>query len=376
MAHEAVPHMKNLLLGIAKAAQKTTNKHVTADRITALFLGEAAKNPILYETLRSPEGRGSIAVFFQLCTQLGLEPGSARGLVYPTPRRDKNRNWTILPVVGYRGFCELARRSGEILRINAGVFSLDDIEDGLVEVCHEPPKLIHKWSPDALVTEENLAGAYCVVELKDGGRAQWICTRADIDATQKRSPTGNKGFSPWKTDYPAMARKTAIRRLLNSGLVPLAVEVATALENDGDAPQVLDVPFTAAPTEQAVDQAADNARRALGYDPVPDRDYSRENTDLDNTAAHQRANANPDQVQNPPPPVEPPGPMGDPPSIKAECESLEVQLGKARVDQVRLHSNSFPMPNAAVTSWKAGANTAAAYLDALSSAVDAMKGEE
>jgi len=230
--------LTKFLSALEGAVADVANQHASPTRIARLFIAEAGKNPLLLETMTTSEGRRSVAQFFMLAAQLGLEPGSAQGLMYATPRREniakrgesRRYAWTILPVVGYRGLAELARRSGELARLNAGVFSAWDLENGSVEASMEPPVLVHRWAPGApAVNAKNLAGAYAVAELKDGSRVQVILTREEIDATRKRSPTGDKSFSPWSSDYPAMARKTALRRLLNGGLVPLSLESREAL---------------------------------------------------------------------------------------------------------------------------------------------------
>lgn len=213
------------------------SKHITPERITALLLAEAG-NPKskLPEIVKTPQGEASIARFFMIASQTGLEPGATLGLLYPTPRRIAGK-WEILPIIGYKGLCELARRSGQVARINASAFYADEVEKGLIRVTREPPDVLHEWAPDVDMTDdENVVGAYAVVETKDGARFVEVLNRTQIERTRMRSPTGGADFSPWKSDYAAMARKTALRRLLMGGTVPIATEVVEAIKvHDGDA---------------------------------------------------------------------------------------------------------------------------------------------
>lgn len=55
---------------------------------------------------------------------------------------------------------------------------------------------------------------YAVYHLKDGFSDFLVLSRDDVEGYRKRSPSQKNGLSgPWKTDYDAMAKKTAIRRL-------------------------------------------------------------------------------------------------------------------------------------------------------------------
>jgi recombinational DNA repair protein RecT len=56
-------------------------------------------------------------------------------------------------------------------------------------------------------------------------------SRRQIDAIRARSRAKSDG--PWVTDYPEMARKTAIRRLTK--FLPMSIELATAVHLDTQA---------------------------------------------------------------------------------------------------------------------------------------------
>jgi len=230
---------RNFLLQIAKSVSDLAGREVTPERISTLILAEASDTK-LYDIMETTDGRKSVANFFRLSTQLQLEPGKALGLLYMTPRRIKG-TWQVLPIVGYKGLAELARRSGQIARINAQPFYSDDLTHGLLDISIEPPLIKHRWSPTPMdKTDKQLVGAYAVAELKDGSLIQVVLSREDIEDARRRSPTGDKSFSPWASDYSAMARKTAIRRLLMGGLVPLSTETRIAMDYAVDRPEVID----------------------------------------------------------------------------------------------------------------------------------------
>ena len=174
------------------------------------------------------------------CAQLGLEPDPRLGLAYLVPYGKECQL-----IIGYRGLMQLARRSGEVVSIEA-------------HVVHEFDRFECVYGTDAHIRHEpviigdrgEMVAVYAVAKLRDGSAMWDVMSRADVDAIRARS-RGKGG--PWSTDYAEMARKTVVRRLAK--YLPLSVEWADAesadgaiiqgLEKDGPvmtAPQVIDPP--------------------------------------------------------------------------------------------------------------------------------------
>jgi recombination protein RecT len=203
-------------------------EHLTPERLLRLYGAAAAGNRKLAAC--SVE---SLASSLLLCSQLGLEPSSPLGHVYLVPY-----GTDCTPIIGYKGMLELIRRTGVVKRINAGVFYKQELESGDFFACMEPPEIHHKWSGEKYA-EDDIAGSYCVVEGKGGEFYMEICARPEIDKRRKRSKASGAG--PWKSDFPAMARKCAIRKLFGGGTVPISAEkmalVSRAMAEDGDSGQ-------------------------------------------------------------------------------------------------------------------------------------------
>jgi recombination protein RecT len=199
--------------------------HMTPERMLKLFAAATSASPKLKQC--SIE---SLAASLLLASQLGLEPASPLGHLYLVPYGTK-----CTPIIGYKGMLELIRRTGEVSRINAQVFYRQELESGAVRISIEPPDVTHEFSGEAYGVDD-VAGSYCIVEAKDGARYVEICTRPEIDARRDRSASGKDG--PWETDFRAMARKCAIRKLFGGGTVPISAEkmasVSLAMEGDGD----------------------------------------------------------------------------------------------------------------------------------------------
>jgi recombination protein RecT len=162
------------------------------------------------------------------CAQLGLRPG-VLGHAWVLPYWDsKSRSFVAQLIVGYKGYVELAYRSGHIASIiGRTVYEGDtfDVEYGLDD------KLVHK---PAMKGERTTPIAhYAMVKLANGGRSFWVMTEDEMQAWKKRyAPTNKSGniVGPWVSDYEAMARKTCLLRL--AAWLPKSTEMAYAIEVD------------------------------------------------------------------------------------------------------------------------------------------------
>lgn len=192
-------------------------KHLTAERMTRIALTELRKTPKLQEC----EPMSFIAAIMQ-ASQLGLEPG-VLGSCYLIPFNNKQKGiveCTFMP--GYRGFIDLARRSGQIVSlVSRAVYSNDvfEYEFGLTE------KLTHKPSME---DPGELVAVYAVATLKDGGHQFDVMSRKQVDKIRDGSQGKNHG--PWVTHYEEMAKKTVLRKLFK--WLPCSVEMQKVVSLD------------------------------------------------------------------------------------------------------------------------------------------------
>ena len=192
-------------------------KHMTADRMARIALTECRKTPALLKC--KPESLFGAVI---QAAQLGLEPGGAMGHAYLIPFGQE-----VQFIVGYRGMIDLARRSGQIISIEAhAVYEGDTFE--CVFGLASDLKHIPDWQNANRTDPSKLRFVYSVAKLKDGGVQFEVMARAEVDAIRARSKAGRSG--PWVTDYVAMALKTVIRRLFK--YLPVSVELARAVTLD------------------------------------------------------------------------------------------------------------------------------------------------
>jgi recombination protein RecT len=236
---------------------KALPNHLSPDRMARIVLTELRKNP----KLQHCEPMSFMGAVLQ-CAQLGLEPGSALGHAYILPfekRAKVDGQWLTQSVeaqliLGYRGMIDLARRSGQILSIEAReVYACDEFSCtlGMHSDLHHKPA----WHNADRTQSEQVIFVYAVAKLKDGGHQFEVMSRAQIDAIRSRSKSADSG--PWVTDYVAMALKTVIRRLFK--FLPVSIEMQRAIVMDeraeADISQelstVIDADFQAAITSSA-----------------------------------------------------------------------------------------------------------------------------
>lgn len=183
------------------------------------------------------------------CAALGVEPSAVDNLgrAYILPYNNRKTGCTEAQMIlGYKGMIDLARRSGEIQDISArAVYEGDffEYEFGLNE------QLKHIPAQDNERTPNKLTHVYMVCHFKDGGYYIDVMTRSQVNAIRNRSKSGSSAYSPWSTDYEAMACKTVIRRAFK--FLPVSVEAQKAAATDEATPTISNL-FT--PPQYTVDQ--------------------------------------------------------------------------------------------------------------------------
>jgi recombination protein RecT len=196
-------------------------KHLTPERVVKMALVAASRQPLLFKCTKE-----SFLQSIMKSAELGLDCSGTLGRAYLVPYyNSKIGAYECQFIPGYQGLIELARRSGNIARIESRVVYENDtfeIEYGLDQ------KLIHK--PKLGNDRGDMQCVYALAELTDGTRQFEVMTPEEVEAIRSRSKARDNG--PWKTDYSEMSRKTVIRRLAK--YLPLTTELAKAFEADDE----------------------------------------------------------------------------------------------------------------------------------------------
>ena len=130
--------------------------------------------------------------------------------------------------IGWKGFTQLAQRSGQFKRINCS-----DVREGeIVKRDRLTGEIEFDWLDDAEREKKPVIGYVAYFELLNGYQQTLYMSKAEVEAHAKKySQTYKQGFGVWKDNFDAMARKTLIKRILNQ-FAPLSVDMAKAMEYD------------------------------------------------------------------------------------------------------------------------------------------------
>lgn len=219
--------------------------HVTADRMVRIVTTSIRKNPDLVQC--NPQSLFGAII---QTSQLGLEVDNSLGHAYFVPfRNTRQKTKDVQLIIGYRGFIELAWRSGKVVGIDAEVVYEKDrfrYTKGL------NPTLEHIYHEGSDKGERT--HAYCIFHLRDGGKVWRVLTREDVMKAKDFSAAGNSG--PWKTHEDDMWRKTAVRA--TAKYAPLSIQLQTAVGVDEqyeagkvDSRNIFDGEFMEIPTAPA-----------------------------------------------------------------------------------------------------------------------------
>lgn len=133
--------------------------------------------------------------------------------------------------IGYKGYIQLAMRTGQYRCINAdmvleGMKVNRDLLSGSVSFSGEP-------------TSEKAQGYFAHFELINGFTKTLYMTHDEVEAHAKRfSRSYSSKYSPWQTDFAAMALKTVLSKLLRTyGIMTTEMANAVAYEPDPSHPE-------------------------------------------------------------------------------------------------------------------------------------------
>lgn len=177
--------------------------------------------------------------------KLPIEPSLGMAYIVPYNRSEKQGNtWVKINEaqfqMGYKGFIQLAQRSGQIRNINCDIVYKEEFlrYDKVYGTLH---------LKEEQVDSGEVEGYFASLELINGFRKMIFWKKEKVIAhAQKYSKTYDKQIgdfksgTPWKTEFDAMAQKTLIKELL-SKYAPLSTELQEAIIADNEDSNVNEV---------------------------------------------------------------------------------------------------------------------------------------
>lgn len=195
-------------------------KHITPERIIRLALTTIRRNPDLLKCSRE-----SLLGAVMQSAQLGLEPGIGNQ-AFILPYRNRKTGQTEAQFqVGYEGIIDLMYRNPRVVSV-------------ISRVAYSNDEFHYSYGSEESVTHIPTTGdrgfpthVYARVEMAGKAIVFWVMTKADVDKHARQYSQGfNSDYSPWKTNWEAMAMKTAIKQVQR--FIPKSIEIREAFDRD------------------------------------------------------------------------------------------------------------------------------------------------
>lgn len=210
-----------------KLINQTLQDPKRVQRFVSAITSAVAINPMLQECDPATILSGAL-----LGESLGLSPSPQLGQYYLVPFNNTKKGCKDAQFqMGYKGYVQLALRSGYYKRLNV--------------LAVKAGELI-KWNPLTEEIEINLIeddtvrektatiGYYACFEYLNGFTKAMYWSREKMESHAKRYSKGysaKSGYSFWEKDFDAMAYKTMLRQLISKWGI-MSVELQTAFEQD------------------------------------------------------------------------------------------------------------------------------------------------
>ena len=225
--------MQDMVKVMMPEIKKALPSVITLERFTRIALSALNNTP----QLRACTPISFLAALMN-AAQLGLEPNTPLGQAYLIPYKNKGTMECQFQI-GYKGLIDLAYRNGRMQTIQAqAVYENDyfEYEYGL------EPKLVHR---PAFEDRGEIKYFYGIFRTENGGYGFSVMSKADMDLYAKTySKAFDSGYSPWKTSYEEMAKKTVIKQALK--YAPIKTDFQRALSTDETIKQLSDDMFSVA----------------------------------------------------------------------------------------------------------------------------------
>ncbi len=211
--------MQTYIKSMEGEIKKALPSVITPERFTRMVLSAISVNPKLAQCTPS-----SFLGAMMSAAQLGLEPNTPLGQAYLIPYKNRGVD-EVQFQLGYKGLIDLAYRSGEVELVQAHIVYENDeftLEYGL------EPKLVHK--PADRDRGEPIK-VYAMFKTKSGGYGFDVMSMDEVRRHAERySQAYKSGFSPWKSNFEEMAKKTVLKRVLK--YAPLKSDFVRAVVQD------------------------------------------------------------------------------------------------------------------------------------------------
>lgn len=259
--------------GYQKLINSTIKDPAKAARFVTAITSAVAVNPLLQECDPATILSGAL-----LGESLGLSPSPQLGQYYLVPFNNTKKGCKDAQFqLGYKGYVQLALRSGYYKRLNVFAVKAGELKAWNPVTEELEIELIQD---DEIREKTATIGYVASFTYVNGFSKTLYWSRQKMEAHALRYSKGyaaKKGYTFWETEFDAMAFKTMLRQLISKWGI-MSIDLQTAFEQDSvvesgdfleteqptlapvtDAPQIAE----ATPAEEATDAAPDTEAVSL-----------------------------------------------------------------------------------------------------------------
>lgn len=197
-----------------------------SQRFISAIVSAVNTNPQLQECTNQSIVSGAL-----LGESLNLSPSPQLGQYYLVPFNDRNKGKVAQFQLGYKGYIQLAIRSGQYKKLN--VLAIKKGELVKFDPLNEEIEVNLMQNEEERENAETV-GYYAMFEYTNGFRKAIYWSKAKMEAHAMRYSMGyraKKGYTFWEKDFDAMAYKTMLRQLISKWGI-MSVDMVNAFEND------------------------------------------------------------------------------------------------------------------------------------------------
>ncbi len=196
-------------------------------RFISAIISAVNTNPTLQECTNQSILSGAL-----LGESLKLSPSPQLGHYYLVPFNDKNKGKVAQFQLGYKGYIQLAIRSGQYKKLN--VMAIKEGELEYFDPLNEDIKInlmVEDWNARE---QAETVGYYAFFELTNGFRKAIYWSKEQMEAHAMKYSKGyqaKKGYTFWEKDFDGMAYKTMLRQLISKWGI-MSIEMMSAMDSD------------------------------------------------------------------------------------------------------------------------------------------------
>ena len=232
--------IKDMIQTLQPEIKRALPSVLTPERFTRMALSALNNTPKLAECSQM-----SFLAALMNAAQLGLEPNTPLGQAYLIPYQNKGKLECQFQI-GYKGIIELVYRNPLVQTIQAqAVYENDEFEYEL----GLNSRLFHR---PALHDRGEVTLFYALFKLANGGYGFEVMSKEDMEVFAKRySKAVASEYSPWKTNFEDMAKKTVIKQVLK--YAPIRTDFLKAVSMDESIKSDLSVDMSEVQNETIID---------------------------------------------------------------------------------------------------------------------------